>query len=509
MNLINPHFNPDSPQRISDDENYLPSIVESVTDLGKNIIHTVAEKCPYGNELVDWGVNSYNYLNFGLAETIKKAMLDPETQTYYPIKQILLLQKIKLFVVTDPKYINEILQKLRYGDVYSGGNEFCILGNVIGTNSPLTEECKEAHQQEHDFANKYQFSAQVLKEKASTFHCIAKNFIQEHFNLSKTDVFNISEILPKYPIEVSTQVIFNLDRKIQNFDSLLSKLEKILNDSLLYHLKAFIPECIDLTKKQSKEELESIVNEILNYSQHNDNFIKKMLDENFSPNVVTSMIKTILVIGSGTTKSTLISAIYCLLKNPEYQETLYTCFSALDIDEETPNELLYSSLFTKLSSSNSNIEGNLNAAQEVECFLFEVMRLHSPIPVQARQNKIDLEIGDVKIKKGSTLFLANFLSYTDSKNWEDAHLFNPSRFAGEDGLLKRKNFRPFNWGRNICMGRNFANFMLVNFIYHFVMKYKIVPPTDLLEEPIEQNLKMSDAFTFAFDKEVYVKLVER
>lgn len=488
-------------------ESQAPSIVGTVSEK----IYNVAEKmiCPIASELIDWGTNSFEYFNQGMVEAIRKAMLIPGTESYFPVKKILLLQKINLFVVTHPAYINETLEKLRYGDTYSGGKEFCILGNYIGKNSPLTEEDREAHKKEHNFANKHQFSVNVLKEKTHLFHVIAKNFIEEYFNVNETDVFNISQIIPKYPIQASTKVIFNLDHNIPNIDSLLLKAEGLLNDSILYHLKSFIPECIDYTKKQSREELESIVHEIREYSNDNENFIKKMLDHGFNENVVTSMIKTILIIGSGTTKSTLISAVYCLLKNPRYQEKLYQNFLNLNISPDEPNDSLNAKLFNLENSEIKLNESQKMAQREIENFLLEVMRMHAPIPVQARQNKEDLQLGDIKIKKGSTLFLANYLSYTDPQNWENPNQFNPSRFEGEEGEIRRKNFRPFNWGHNICMGRNFAKFTLTNFIYHLVMTYKIEMPLDLNKEPIDQNLNMSDAFTYTFDKDVYVRLVKR
>jgi len=280
--------------------------------------------------------------------------------------------------------------------------------------------------------------------------------------------------------------------------------------------------------------------------------------EKFLPEHIIDMIKTILVIGSGTTKSGLISAVYCLLKYPKEQEKLFRAFAALnlsvpeseeweslqeltliDTDENTLEWLknISEDLITpqaaelrfkvikdtplaefseedfdflkklKINTIINEVQNKLKNCEELNQFLDEVLRYYPPIPVQPRTTLTEIEINGETIPPGTTLFFANIFSWRDETRWPDPHKFDPSRFADKSKLVQ-KTF-PFGMGTNQCMGRFQAMATLKSFIYQLVMNFKIHPPLDNEGQNIEQSNEIEGGLTLKFIEDKWVRLERR
>lgn len=278
--------------------------------------------------------------------------------------------------------------------------------------------------------------------------------------------------------------------------------------------------------------------------------------QKFDQRQIADIVKTVLIIGSGTTKSAIVSSLYCLLQHPEEQEKLYLALKKLelnipteeelkafqsskldtinnwqfagllDIDDDMinkdpryeeyieirdiPREELNEEQFElikhmKLKSVNNLIHSKLMKCPELEDFISEVMRMFPPIAVQARLAKQEVQVKDLTIPEGWTVFLANILSYNDETRWENPQTFNPSRF--QDPSTPR--IHPFNYGINQCMGRFQALSSIKAILYTLLMKYKILPPINIDDEEIEQNFILSAGVALKFDKPLWARFEER
>lgn len=277
--------------------------------------------------------------------------------------------------------------------------------------------------------------------------------------------------------------------------------------------------------------------------------------QKFDKRQIADIVKTVLVIGSGTTKSAILSCLYCLVKHPEEQEKLYQALRALDITTPTADELekfqaltletveqyQYASILDvvdntinkdpdfakyqevrgkpfeeltkeefellkrmKLKCINNTIYEKIIKCPALENFVKEVMRQYPPIAIQARKAKQDNEVKGVTIPQGWTVFLANIISNNDESRWPDPETFDPSRF--ED---KKNKIHSFNHGINQCMGRFQVTSTVNAFLYTTVMKYKVLPPINMDDEVIDQNFILSAGVALKFDKPLYARFQER
>jgi len=168
----------------------------------------------------------------------------------------------------------------------------------------------------------------------------------------------------------------------------------------------------------------------------------------------------------------------------------------------------------KMTLINEQIHDKLMKLPEILNFLNEVMRRHTPIPIQSRTAIQEMNIDYILdgkseqliIPKNTTMFLATFQSNNDEKYWSEPLKFDPSRFNDAE---VRKGFNPFSVGKNQCMGRFQAISTLVSIMYHTIMNYKILPPIDKDNNIVDQQLEIADSFTHKFTEDLWVRLEPR
>ncbi|XP_060810352.1 cytochrome P450 6B5-like [Amyelois transitella] len=159
------------------------------------------------------------------------------------------------------------------------------------------------------------------------------------------------------------------------------------------------------------------------------------------------------------------AAIYaCLLelgRNPEHLKKVHN-----EIDrtfEELNDNLTYDSVMKM---------------EHLEKVLCESLRLLPPIGFLVRQCVEDtvLPVGNIKIQKGTKVFVSVYELHHDPKYYANPEVFDPERFASEtpqDSSI----YMPFGKGNRLCVGMRFARLQvktgLIHFLRHFTVKTKI------------------------------------
>lgn len=89
--------------------------------------------------------------------------------------------------------------------------------------------------------------------------------------------------------------------------------------------------------------------------------------------------------------------------------------------------------------------------------LEEAMRLYPPAHTIGREALADVQLGEYRIKKGTTVLSSPWVMHRDSRYYPDPERFDPSRWTPERKEARPKFcYFPFGAGPRICIGEQFA-----------------------------------------------------
>ncbi|XP_015933803.2 cytochrome P450 90D2 [Arachis duranensis] len=112
---------------------------------------------------------------------------------------------------------------------------------------------------------------------------------------------------------------------------------------------------------------------------------------------------------------------------------------------------------------------DLNEMQYASKVVTEALRMASVVQWLPRVALQDCEIQGFKIKKGWNVDIDAKFIHFDPTIYNDPHVFNPSRFAGE---FKPYSFLAFGMGGRTCLGKNMARAMMLVFLHRLITTYK-------------------------------------
>jgi cytochrome P450 len=177
----------------------------------------------------------------------------------------------------------------------------------------------------------------------------------------------------------------------------------------------------------------------------------------------------VVTLGAGfTTSSSLLSwAIYALVRYPGNQERLLE-----EIVQHGGD------------GSKSWTYQEIHAMPFLDCFIKEVLRLHSPSFQTARNAKRDVILpGGYLIPKGSIIIPCFPSLHKNPKHWDNPLRFDPERWM-EDGLAarmtKQGSYTPFAAGGRGCVGFNLAllqvKMVVVELVYRYLLEDSSAEP---------------------------------
>ncbi|KAF9231271.1 cytochrome P450 [Melanogaster broomeanus] len=166
------------------------------------------------------------------------------------------------------------------------------------------------------------------------------------------------------------------------------------------------------------------------------------------------------------TSSTIFTqALYILAANPQYMQPLHA-----EVEAIVETEGWSKAALAKM--------------HKIDSFLKESQRMEGLGSVSmVRKTMKDLTLSDgTFLPNGTTVAIASRPTHLDNELYENAHVFDPFRFASmrdEDGGFKHQlvstnpEYLAFGHGRHACPGRFFAASMLKTMLAHIVVSYDI------------------------------------
>lgn len=118
----------------------------------------------------------------------------------------------------------------------------------------------------------------------------------------------------------------------------------------------------------------------------------------------------------------------------------------------------------------------------LEKVINESLRLYPPAGFTVRRCVKDatLPVGNIRIEKGTHIFLPLYEIQRDSKYFPDPEVFNPERF---DGNITNNAYMPFSKGNRLCIGARFARLQVKTGLAYILRHY--TPETTVLGPKIK------------------------
>lgn len=192
-------------------------------------------------------------------------------------------------------------------------------------------------------------------------------------------------------------------------------------------------------------------------------YFAQELDENgkqFEDKDVVEHIHFLTMAAHDTTTSALSNCVAALVTYPEWQQKLRKESKALgkailDYDD-------------------------LDKLESMQLFMYEVLRLHGPVPLSLRRTTKDVRMGDHNVPAHTVISVAPCFTHHMSEWWDEPRKFDPERFNEKRSEQKRHSFSyiPFGGGAHKCIGMHFAMMQIRCFLHQLLLRYEIELPAN-------------------------------
>ncbi|XP_060810365.1 cytochrome P450 6B5-like [Amyelois transitella] len=154
------------------------------------------------------------------------------------------------------------------------------------------------------------------------------------------------------------------------------------------------------------------------------------------------------------------SIFACLMELGKHPEHLKKVHDEIDATFEKLNgELTYESVMEM---------------EYLEKVLCESIRLLPPIGFLGRQcvENTVLPVGNIKVEKGTKVFVAVYELHRDPKYYPNPEVFDPERFESESAQ-DSSVYMPFGKGNRLCVGMRFARLQVKTGLIYFLRNYTV------------------------------------
>jgi cytochrome P450 len=159
-----------------------------------------------------------------------------------------------------------------------------------------------------------------------------------------------------------------------------------------------------------------------------------------------------------TTTSTLTTLLYCLARDPAWQDRLRADAQAL------PHEHLG--------------YADLAGCQRTEWAMKEALRMYPPLTSIPRKAAKDCSFGGYAIPRGTPVGISPIHTHHMPSIWTEPHRFDPERFAPERAEHKQHPYAylPFGGGAHLCIGQHFADMEVKSVLHQLLRRFRFSVP---------------------------------
>lgn len=199
---------------------------------------------------------------------------------------------------------------------------------------------------------------------------------------------------------------------------------------------------------------------------------------------IRNEVDTFMFAGHDTTGSALSWSIYSLGKHKDIQDKVFTEVREVIGDKQY-------------------IDGDdISKMKYLSCFLKEVMRYHTTVPVVSRMLEEPCTIDGVEFPKGVFFDLNMYSVHHNPDVWDNPSEFSPERFAEDKHHnMDPFSFVPFSAGPRNCIGQAFAQHELKVLIARLVNRFEIsLDPDHVVEHFMEVVMRAKNGIMVNFQE---------
>ena len=180
--------------------------------------------------------------------------------------------------------------------------------------------------------------------------------------------------------------------------------------------------------------------------------------ERFSDDEVVNHMIFLMMAAHDTTTSALTTMVYCLARQPEWQDRLRQDAQALDE--------------AKLSYT------NLASRERTEWVMKEALRLYPPLTSIPRKAARDCSFGGYQIPKGTPVGVSPIHTHHLPELWTRPTEFDPERFSPQRAEHRRHAYAylPFGGGAHLCIGQHFADMEVKAVMHQLLRRFRFTVP---------------------------------
>ncbi len=265
------------------------------------------------------------------------------------------------------------------------------------------------------------------------------------------DPFDIAAEMTRITLAVVARAMFSVD--IAQHAAIIGASLTAMNESMgqagLWALFPFIPTRGNRRIRAAKRDLDAVILQLIAarraHSNPPDDLLSLLLSardpaagQPLSEAQIRDEVATFMLAGHETTANALAWTWYLLGQNPHVQEKLDAELAAA-LNGRAP-EL-----------------ADLPRLPYAAMVIDEAMRLYPPVWAFSRSALADDELGGYRIRRGSLIYISQYVTHRHPAFWPDPERFDPERFRPKRVAARPKYaYFPFGGGPRACIGNQFA-----------------------------------------------------
>ncbi|HYW04516.1 MAG TPA: cytochrome P450 [Gammaproteobacteria bacterium] len=115
--------------------------------------------------------------------------------------------------------------------------------------------------------------------------------------------------------------------------------------------------------------------------------------------------------------------------------------------------------------------------ERIRAVVREALRLYPPAWGVGREALEPLEIGGCPLRRGTQIFMLQYLTQRDARYFDDANSFRPARWLEGERQHPRYAYYPFGGGPRVCVGSSFAELEASLVLATILQRFGISPAT--------------------------------